>query len=97
MFSSFSNRSLKLSLAAAIVSFVTACSQMGASASHPGEASAAQSTGAACQASDGSRVSDGTVVSKCAVPGQGISTCPRYTCRRCTNGVLSGEYTCRLQ
>ena len=92
----FSNRCLKRSLAAAIVSLAAACSQMGTPVSRPGEGSAANPAGA-CQATDGSTVSEGTISYKCAVPGQGVANCPRYLCQRCTNGAWSGEYTCRLQ
>lgn len=92
----FPNRCLKRSLAAGAFSLFTACAQMGAPASQPREASAVRPAGAACQASDGSMVSDGTIAAKCAVPGQGVTTCPRYTCRRCSNGAWSGEYTCRV-
>lgn len=91
-----SNRCFKRLLAAGVVSVFTACSQMGTSSSQPGAPSAAPSAGSACQASDGSMVSDGTIAAKCAVPGQGVTTCPRYTCRRCSNGAWSGEYTCRV-
>jgi hypothetical protein len=91
-----SNRCMKRLFAVGVLFVVTACAQTGTPASSSGEASAGQAASAACQASDGSSVSDGTVVSKCAVPGQGVTTCPRYTCRRCTNGAWSGEYTCRL-
>lgn len=93
----FSTESLKRLLAVGIVFFFTACAQMGTPASQSGEAGAAQPAGGACQAADGSLVSDGTVAAKCAVPGQGVTSCPRYTCRRCSNGAWSGEYTCRLR
>ena len=89
----FSNGSLKRLLAAATIAFTAACSQMGPSASNTDAAGAAKTTGAACRAPDGSMVSDSTVVYRCAVPGQGITSCPRYTCRRCTNGAWSGEYS----
>lgn len=74
-----------------------ACAQMASTApSASNQTATAQPAGGACESDDGP-IADGTIVSKCAMPGQGVASCPRYVCRRCTNGKWSGEYTCRLQ
>ncbi|WP_147297842.1 hypothetical protein [Trinickia dinghuensis] len=91
-----SNRWMKRLSMAGIVAVVTACAPMGTSAPQADQGVVGKPAAAACQASDGSMVSDSTVVYKCAVPGQGVTGCARYTCQRCTNGTWGGEYTCRL-
>ena len=92
-----SNRCLKLLVTVASAFAMGACGQMGGAAS-PSAAhqTVAQPAGGACQSEDGP-IADGTIVSKCAMPGQGITSCPRYVCRRCTDGKWSGEYTCRVR
>jgi hypothetical protein len=93
-----SNRCWALLLIIASVFAMGACAQTGgaASPSPNNQTAVAQPAGGACQSEDGP-IADGTIVSKCAMPGQGITSCPRYICRRCTNGKWSGEYTCRVQ
>ena len=89
---------LKLILTMAIVSMLAGCAPMGARApQNDGQAAATKPAGGACRASDGSTIADGTVVYRCAVPGQGVTQCPRYVCQKCDGGTLSGEYTCQLQ
>jgi len=79
------------------VSFVlVACAQMGGATSPADETAIAKPVAGACQSADGP-VADGTIVSKCEVSGQGVTACPRYTCRRCNGGTWGGEYTCRLR
>lgn len=93
-----SNRCLELLLTVASAFAMGACSQMGgaASPSSTNETAVTHSAGGACRSDDGP-TADGTIVSKCAMPGQGLTSCPRYVCRRCANGKWSGEYTCRVQ
>lgn len=91
-----SNRCLKrLSMMAGLL-VLAACGQMPGAASPPDQTAVARPSSGACQGDDGP-IADGTVVSKCVVSGQGITGCPRYVCRRCSNGTWSGEYSCRVQ
>ncbi len=92
----FSNRCLRLLWAVGIVFLVAACVQTGPQGSQAAQTVATKPAGAACRASDGV-VANGTVVYHCAVPGQGVTGCPRYTCRRCNDGTWGSEYSCRLQ
>lgn len=90
------NRCWKLLPIVGVSVVLVACGQMGGATSRGDETVIAKPAGGACQSVDGP-VADGTIVSKCAVPGQGVTDCPRYTCRRCNGGTWGGEYTCRLR
>lgn len=91
-----SNRGWKLLPLVGMSFLLAACAQMGGATSSADGAAIAKPAGGACQSTDGP-VADGTIVAKCAVPGQGVTDCPRYLCRRCNGGTWGGEYTCRLR
>lgn len=86
-------RSLKLSLVFPLLFVVAGCAHEDSVSSQPTQTAVVLPAGA-CQASDGGIVAEGTIVSRCAVPGTGITDCPRYICKRCTSGAWGGEYTC---
>lgn len=92
-----SDRGAKLFPVLGVLLMVAACSQMSGAASPDDQAVAVKRAGGACQSDDGRTVADGTIVSKCAMPGQGIMNCPRYVCSRCTSGAWGGEYTCQMR
>jgi len=88
-------RCLKLLPVFGLVLAVAGCAHGESSASQPDQTAVVKPAGA-CQAGDGGLVADGTIASRCAVPGTGVTDCPRYTCRRCNNGTWGGEYSCLL-
>lgn len=90
-----SNRCLKLLPVFGMLAVLAACVQAERPAAQPEQMISAKPAGA-CQGDDGP-IADGTIVSKCALPGQGITDCPRYLCRKCNGGNWTGEYACRLQ
>jgi hypothetical protein len=88
-------RSSQLWLALGVGLAAGACAQGEKSAPPPDQIVKAKPAGA-CQGSDGV-VADNVVVYRCVVPGQGITSCPRYVCKRCNNGTWTGEYSCQLR
>ena len=90
-----SNRCFKLLSIMGVLLMVAACSQMSGATAPADQTVTVKSAGGACQSAAGP-VADGTIASRCAMPGQGITNCPRYVCSRCTNGTWGGEYTCQL-
>jgi hypothetical protein len=91
-----------LGMCAAIVAIaaITACAQVEGSASQPAQAqtqTAAVKPAGSCQTPDGSLVEDSTIVHRCAIPGQTVTGCPLYLCRRCNGGTWSNEYSCPLR
>lgn len=95
----FSKRCLKRLSILGLVLALAACTSPGGPAASQSAQSAQPSqplavrTDGACQTPSG-LVANGTVVSRCFIDGQGITSCPRYLCRRCTSGTLGEEYTC---
>lgn len=87
-----SYRCLKLLTAVGICSFAAACVHVERSESQRDQAIVAKSPGA-CRGAD-FVVADGTVMSKCAIPGQGVNDCSRYICQRCNNGTWGEQYPC---
>ncbi|WP_147426760.1 hypothetical protein [Trinickia fusca] len=93
-----SNRCLKLLPVLGILAVLAACVQTerpAAQTGQTGQTMVAKPAGS-CQGDDGP-IADGTIVAKCALPGQGIVDCPQYLCRKCNGGNWTGEYACRLQ
>lgn len=90
-----SNRCLKLLTVLGMFCVLAACANVNNPASQPDQTAAVKPAGA-CQGPDG-LVADGSVVAKCFLPNQGVTGCPQYMCQRCSDGHLSGQYSCRLQ
>jgi hypothetical protein len=89
-------RCLKLLSVVGVLLVFAGCAHEEAPASQAEQTAVVKPAGA-CQADDGGVVAEGTISSRCAVPGTGVTDCPRYLCKRCTSGAWGGEYTCLYQ
>jgi hypothetical protein len=90
------NRCLQLLAGLGFCCVLAACANVPSPAASQADQTAAVKPSGACQGPDG-LVADGSVVAKCMLPAQGVTGCPQYYCQRCSNGHLSGEYSCGLR
>jgi hypothetical protein len=74
----------------------TACTTAQDTTSLASQSPDSKPTGGACPTSNG-LVTNGNIIYKCILPGQGFINCPQYVCQRCNNGTLGAEYSCMLR
>jgi hypothetical protein len=91
----FAMRCLKLFAVIGLCAVAAACVHVEGSSPPPARPVVVKPV-SSCLTPNHDIVADGTVVHRCALPGQTVTQCPQYLCQRCNNGTWTSEYTCRL-